>query len=162
MPWLFKKIRNAGASALSAPVFVGLLLLAAATLKLHQLVTEPYLSAVRGGVDAPLVALAIGAVELFLGTLLVTGFRGPRVRWATVALFLCFLVVSLTKAFGGAASCGCLGRIPVSPWWSAALDLGVLSALVWPRDAAWRNSCRSRRATTIAIAGSGVLSTLVD
>src|SRR5487761_1161130 len=53
----------------SVPMCAGLLLLGPAALKLHQLVTEPFLSFV-GGVGSRPVALAVTAIETFLGCML--------------------------------------------------------------------------------------------
>jgi len=140
----------------SIAMCVGLLLLGAATLKLHQLLTGPYLFG-GGGVDSRGIAIAFTTVEIFLGCMLVTGLCGPQVRWATVALFCCFLGVSLVKALSGAQSCGCFGRIPVSPWWAAIVDMAVLSALVWPDPTAWGQRTHPRRATASRLAAACVL-----
>ena len=51
---------------------------------------------------------------------------------AALACFTLFTGVSFFKALSGYATCGCFGRVPVNPWYTAILDLTiVLSLLRW-------------------------------
>ncbi|MBN2022776.1 MAG: hypothetical protein JW809_08260 [Pirellulales bacterium] len=100
---------------------LGLLLLAAAVLKAHQLATEPVLGA--GLLDSRWVLIATVEFELFFGLWLLAGLL-PRLTWAAaIGCFVLFAGVSLHKALSGAASCGCFGRVEVNPWYTCTLDV---------------------------------------
>jgi hypothetical protein len=84
--------------------------------------------------------------ESFLGLWLLSGLWARGARWTALAAFGVFFAVSLTKGLSGEASCGCFGPLPVSPQWSAGLDLGAIIALWllhpaesagWPPGALW-------------------------
>jgi len=79
-----------------------------------------------------LFLIGIVEFELLLGLLLLSGIL-PRFTWASSLIcFGGFALVSLYRALSGDASCGCFGRVPVSPWYTAILDLaGVLALLAW-------------------------------
>jgi hypothetical protein len=97
-------------------------LLIAASLKSYALITEP----VSGPLWQP---VALVAVEVFCGLALVLGLWPRQIRWGALAMFAAFLSFSLGKAFAGASSCGCLGKIDLSPWAAAFLDIAALLAL---------------------------------
>ena len=50
-------------------------------------------------------------------------------------LFASFAAISFTNALAGKASCGCAGSQQVSPWYSLALSLAMLTALALTRPA---------------------------
>jgi hypothetical protein len=109
-------------------ISLGALLLTSALLKTHELATAPLV--VTGLPASRWFLLAVVQTELLIGVLLIAGLW-PAYAWRTaLALFGAFGVVSLSKALAGAASCGCFGRVAVSPWFSAAVDVGALAALV--------------------------------
>ena len=86
-------------------------------------------SANVGGWPAGVEAAAV-AGELALAAWLVSGLWA-RAAWAAAALaFGLFGFVSLHKALAGAESCGCFGRLAVSPWVTLALDATLLTALL--------------------------------
>jgi hypothetical protein len=73
--------------------------------------------------------LAVAQYELFLGGWLLSG-RHRAAAWLTAAAtFAVFAVASFLSGWAGEASCGCLGSVPLLPWWAFAGDLVVLAAL---------------------------------
>ncbi len=115
----------------------GSLLLVAAGLTAHQLVSEGL-----GGLGSaersdgffifasPWLPLGAAVFEAGLGLLLSIGVWAKATRVACVAAFGVFATVSFYEAIGGEASCGCFGRLAVSPWWKFGVDVAVLGALV--------------------------------
>ena len=112
-------------------VTLGLLLILAAILKGHQLATEP----VPGTDIFESRWLLIAAVELELvfGFWLLAGHRPRATWWAALTCFGVFAIVSAFKTITGAESCGCFGRVVVSPWYTLALDVGAIAALAFAR-----------------------------
>lgn len=116
---------------LSYPVvsrFLAVLLLLAAVLKLNGLAVDP--AGRMGWFTATSFQIAIIEFELFLTVWLLWGKR-PIGSWmTTLVVFLIFACVSAYQGWIGRASCGCFGKLSVSPWYAFAIDLGVLVALV--------------------------------
>lgn len=63
-----------------------------------------------------------------------------RAEWATLVVFGAFTGYALRAAQDGRASCGCLGSVPVSPWFMLVVDglaVGLLTTTAdrraWPR-----------------------------
>lgn len=94
-------------------MILGLFLLTAAGLKAYQLATEP----VAG--SAPLawrwLVVAELAFEAGLGVWLLAGVWASASWGVTMGCFMLFACVSAWKGFQGEASCGCFGRVSVSP-----------------------------------------------
>ncbi len=116
---------------------LGLLLLIAAALKAHQLLTEP-LGAERIWSAWPLLIAQV-EFELVLGVWLLSGLF-KRTAW--VASFACvsgFSAITFHKGLTDAASCGCLRAVCVSRWITlTGLDLPALLALILFRPIALR------------------------
>jgi hypothetical protein len=107
---------------------LGLLLLAAAALKVHQLATEP--TAEEDWLTGRSFLTVWVEVEIVLGLWFVSSLA-RRLAWATaLACFSLFALVSLLKALEGEASCGCFGRLEVDPWYALVLDVGCIVALL--------------------------------
>lgn len=108
--------------------FVGLLLLAAAGLKAHELLAYP----VGGGhfLDSPFVVAVAVAGELVLGGWLIVGIYREWSWCIAVLSFIAFTGVTLHRILIGAESCGCFGRIVVNPRFTIALDLSILGVLL--------------------------------
>lgn len=86
------------------------------------------------GIPRWLTIAAIQA-ELVVGLLLISG-GWRRLAWpATFVLFAAFAAFSLYRALAGYESCGCFGPLKINPWWTLALDAGILTVLVaWRRE----------------------------
>jgi hypothetical protein len=106
---------------------LGLLLLVAALLKAQQLATSP-LPPTNWLSPRAMIFLVQG--ELFLGTWLLLDVVSRGLWWVSVSGFAAFALVSLQKALLGYASCGCFGRMEISPWWTLLLDLSAVAALL--------------------------------
>jgi len=104
------------------PILCGGILLTAATLKTEQIFAE-------GIIGSPWLAAFLIGVELYLGWALVFRFVPPVTRRLGLALFGCFLIVSVYHVTVGAKSCGCFGGISLSPLLAVALDLACLAGL---------------------------------
>jgi thiol-disulfide isomerase/thioredoxin len=107
---------------------LGLLLLTAAVLKGHELLTVPLANGDLWSWRAFLIFQV--EFELALGVWLVSGLF-PRLAWlAALLCFGLFCAVTLYKGLTGAASCGCFGRVHVNPWVTLlAVDLPAVAAL---------------------------------
>jgi hypothetical protein len=107
---------------------LGLLLLAAAVLKGHELLTVPV-----AGKDLwswrPFLIFQV-EFELALAIWLLSGLL-KKAAWLTSLLcFSLFSMITLYKAITGAASCGCFGSVHVNPWITLlAIDLPAVIAL---------------------------------
>ena len=108
---------------------LGLLLLVAGGLKVHQLATEPV--AAGAGVFAARGWLIVMAeAEIVFGLWMLGGLL-PRLTWAAaLGCFSLFCGVALYKGLGGVASCGCFGKLSINPWYTLALDVAAVGALV--------------------------------
>jgi len=107
---------------------LGLLLLVAGILKAYQLATEPVANrdifSYRWSMTAQVYFELIFSVWLLRGL-------DKRLTWlAAVGCFLLFSGVTLYKALSGSASCGCFGKIEVSPWCTLVLDVPAVAALL--------------------------------
>ena len=100
------------------PRVVGLVLVAAATLKLWR-------------PEAPTpVGSHFAAGEIILGVLLILGIAKTVTLRVTAACFASFAVYAVTQAVAGAETCSCFGAVVVHPWAVAAFDVAVLSCLL--------------------------------
>jgi len=108
-----------------------------ASMKLYGLMVDPYKTP---GVYPALFVIAAQA-ELVLAFWLLSGWRARACRVACVGLFMLFAIVSYGLAINGQASCGCLGLVPVSPWWTLGINLLAILLLIVnrPVEGRWRN-----------------------
>ncbi|MCF7972765.1 MAG: hypothetical protein K9N55_03010 [Phycisphaerae bacterium] len=93
---------------------LGVLLMAAALLKAHELLTLPTANKDLWSYR-PFLILQVEC-ELALGLWLLSGLWKRAAWWIALLCFGLFSGITLTKALTGAASCGCFGRIQVNPW----------------------------------------------
>lgn len=100
---------------------IAAILLIAAILKAHQLLTEPLLAGHRG------LSVLLVQLELLFAIWLLAGRSARLARMAVIILFLVFAVVSLYRGISGESSCGCFGAVKVSPWISLLLDVLVIA-----------------------------------
>ncbi len=107
---------------------LGLLLLTAAALKGHELLTVPTIHRDFWS-WRPFLIFEV-EFELALGLWLLSGLF-QRLAWlAALLCFGLFCSVTLYKGLTGAASCGCFGRVHVNPWVTLlAVDLPAVAAL---------------------------------
>ncbi len=113
---------------------LGLLLLTAAVLKGHELLTTP----VKGDtlLNSRWFQIFQAEFELVMGLGLLSGLY-KRLAWlASVACFSLFCCVTLYKGLSGAESCGCFGNVHVNPWTTLfAIDIpAVVLLLVFRPD----------------------------
>jgi hypothetical protein len=127
------------------------LLLAAASLKTHQLIIE-WISATEAKRD-PLLLPQI-AFEVTVGLLLLWK-RSEGIRLLTLVTFAAFAYVALYRAISGASSCGCFGKLSVNPFSTAIADLVIVAAfaLVTPRGCPRRARRQGFLLAVIAITG---------
>ena len=109
-------------------MFTACVLLAAAGLKGYQLSTEPI--AASGWLSNRLLLATGVEFEILLGAWLLSGVRRRLSWWTAGAAFGLFSVVTLYKGVSGELSCGCFGRVEISPWYTLILDIGLLAALI--------------------------------
>jgi uncharacterized membrane protein YphA (DoxX/SURF4 family) len=108
--------------------FVAAVLLIAAGLKAHQLVTVPSLSA--GLFHARSFNILVVEFELFFGIWLIFGLL-PKLTWlVSIACFVTFALVVWFRFFTGEVSCGCFGRVEVPPLYTAMFDLAMIGMLI--------------------------------
>lgn len=79
------------------------------------------------------IAIALCALEIILGALLILGIAGRKVAWGLLLLIIFFTFLTFYSAFFEVVkSCGCFGdAIPLTPWESFIKDI-VLLALIIP------------------------------
>lgn len=111
---------------------LGVTLLAAAALKGYELATSPVASGDGLWNSRPLLIAAV-EYELVLGVWLLAGWRPVWAHRVALATFALFAAVALYKAHSGDASCGCFGRLTVSPWLTFGFDTLAVAALAVAR-----------------------------
>jgi hypothetical protein len=112
----------------------GAVLIIASALKIHQLLTEPVISA--GFWESWLFTVIQIPLELGLGIWLVSGLFRKAGWLLSLVAFTGFIGITIAKWWTGAASCGCFGVVLVKPWITlTAIDmpLFVLLAIFRPR-----------------------------
>jgi hypothetical protein len=114
-------------------VVLGLFLLVTAGLKIHGVYTDPYSQ--ESILLTPRLLVALIEIEIVLGLWLLSGLA-PRAAWlASLVFFTLGAAANLYMAFEGQRSCGCFGRVEVSPWLSLTLDVAAVAALLTLRPA---------------------------
>ena len=127
-------------------IALGMLLVAAAALKGHELATVPFPH--HRLFSARWMLIVLVDAELVFGLWLFWGFRPVFTRWVGLWWFGLLCVASGLAVLSGSKNCGCFGRLSIDPMYSLLLDTFAFAAL-------W--SCRpcrpvSRRATTFRLA----------
>ncbi len=108
-------------------VICGIVLLAAAALKAQGLALNPFSE--DSFLASPRLQIATIEVEILLGLWLLSGLGQRAARLAALGFFAILATVSVYMVLEGQASCGCFGRIQVSPWLSFLVDIGLIAAL---------------------------------
>ncbi len=127
---------------------LGVLLIVAALLKGHQLMTEPVVDRNIWSYR-PFLIFQVES-ELALGIWLSSKLFG-RIAWFVAVLcFGLFCCVTFYKALTGTASCGCFGKVHVNPWITlAVIDLPAVVALLTFRPRSTIAYLRSSAATVL-------------
>ena len=100
-------------------------------MKAIQLAAVPVLG--EGLLNARWFTFCLVEFELGFGLWLLAGSFPRLTRFAVIALFFIFGLVSCYKALSGEASCGCFGAAKVPPLWTTLLDAAlVIFALCSP------------------------------
>lgn len=106
---------------------LGVVLLTAAALKGHQLATS--LVAAAGILTSRWFLIALVEFEFALGIWLLSGLYQQLSRRSSIACMAVFGAVSIARALAGSTSCGCLGAVEISPWWTAGFDFAAALSL---------------------------------
>jgi hypothetical protein len=69
-------------------------------------------------------------VEVLLGLWLLSGMHPRLSWWVTLSFFAILAGMSFLLAWQGQASCGCFGKVEVNPWYTFALDVVIVVAMV--------------------------------
>lgn len=133
-------------------VLLAMLLLVSAGLKTHELATEP-VPAGPSVLDSRWVLSAVVQFEILFGFWLVFGLHPIGTRRLAIVCFVAFACVALYKGISGEPSCGCFGRVQVSPWYTLALDLAVVAALVCCRPATGQSTSAGQPASSTELPG---------
>ncbi len=119
---------------------LGLLLLAAAGLKLSGMNVAPF--AQYGWLTAPGVQTLAVLWEVTLGLWLLSGAYRAGAWLAALGTFAAFAAVSGYLGWIGQANCGCFGVVRASPWHAFAVDVAALVLLALARPD-WRAVSRA-------------------
>lgn len=94
---------------------------------MHGLIVDPY------GQDnflaLPWLQVLTIEVEVLLGLWLLSRFHERLAWYVTLLFFIALAAISFTLASQGQASCGCFGKVEVNPWWTFALDAGIITVM---------------------------------
>ncbi len=115
-------------------VAAGGILLVSAVLKSYQLGVESTLEASL--LTSRWFLAGVVEFEILLGLCLVYGVFVRSVWLTTITCFSVFACVSLYKGLFGYESCGCFGRVSVSPWCTLVLDVLVVGVFLRHRPSA--------------------------
>jgi hypothetical protein len=109
-------------------MILGLVLLIAAAFKGYQLSTEPTLE--KGLLSSRWFLILEVEFEIAFGLLLLSGLY-RRLAWlAAIACFSIFSFVTFYKGISGEATCGCFGKVEISPWYTLIFDLAAVIMLL--------------------------------
>jgi Protein of unknown function (DUF1573)/Peptidase C39 family len=106
---------------------LGVLLIVAAVLKGYHAAHDGAPSAQVFNSTKLYVLLVVA--EYLLGLWLLTGLYRKVTRLATMLVFLGLTEAALWLAITGQSSCGCLGRVQLSPWFAVGIDVAIFVGL---------------------------------
>jgi hypothetical protein len=140
-------------------ISLGALLFTAAGLKIHGLMSGA--TTYEDLIGSPRLQVFVIEVELLVGLLLISG-KARRAAWVVaLALFALLGATSFYLGIVGQQSCGCLGRLQVSPWWTFATDIAVIGALLLFRPNTTRQSSALPWASQVVRVAAGGIAILV-
>jgi hypothetical protein len=139
-------------------ITIACLLLAAAFLKIHEMLTVPFFA--LHPLDKQWLRVTAICGEGVLGIWLLSGVRLKTATAVTVVCFSVFFVYATFEAIYGAASCGCFGRLQTKPWITAGMDLSIL-LLIWRfglrNPIRWNNASKQGMKVVAVLFPVGVL-----
>jgi uncharacterized membrane protein YphA (DoxX/SURF4 family) len=139
-------------------VATGAVLIGAAVLKATQ-GTAAQEATFPAWLNAPPVLAVAVIAETLLGAALLAGLWPRVVRRVAILVFCVFTIVAAAKWIEHQRSCGCFGRVPVPPLYTAVFDASAVAGLILVRPAPGvdqRGSSRRRVAVAaIVVAGVG-------
>jgi len=127
----------------AVPIFIGVVVLAAAMLKAHHAATADI--AATSILNTRWFRVCTVLFELAFGLWLVSGFYERITRWLAIAVFAGLFEVSLYLHLVNAPTCGCFGRLNVLPWQAMLLDLMCIGLLVAWQPGVGLEAIRHRR-----------------
>jgi hypothetical protein len=109
------------------------------------------------------------AVEISLSAWMISGLFPIAARWVALLCFGVFAITSLEKAMAGEPSCGCFGRVAISPWFTFLFDFAAMAALLTLSAGSSRHAASRRvvswsgvAARVSALACVGFLAVAID
>jgi hypothetical protein len=119
--------------------YLGGLLTIASILKANLLLTDP---------PGPSLwfQVMLAEIELALGLAFLLRVHPRLLRWVCIFLFSGFMVISVSEALSGEQTCGCFGRLAVTPLAAALIDLSALLFL-WR----WRPAAGTTRISGVVL-----------
>lgn len=117
-------------------VFIALVLLFAAGMKVHQMATQPMRPAgpEAGFLEQVLADRGFNLFEIhfefILAAWLLSGWARRPAWLASLGCFALFCLITLHKHLAGEASCGCFGAATVPPIYTMILDVGIVLILI--------------------------------
>ena len=114
------------------------MLLVAGGLKAHALIFHP-LAPGSPLLTRPMEQL-LCVFEVLLAVWLISGWQRPLAWITAVVTFAVFAAGSGWLAWQGHSSCGCFGKLSMSPTYTLAIDVAILALLLlaWPSRSEWR------------------------
>src|SRR5438552_1889645 len=100
---------------------LGLLLLAASGMKAYGWAVNPVSE--LGFFSSPVFSVLLIEFEFALGLWLICGGNSVTAWLAAVVSFGVFAAVNVYSGVEGQASCGCFGKLSLSPWLALAMDV---------------------------------------
>lgn len=114
---------------------LGLLLVTTGILKYHELFTVGLAPG-----RPPWVAAVVAAVECLFGTWMIFGVSPRLTRCLAIGVFLGLFHIVLIKLSERSATCGCYGRLQISPWVALTIDAVAVVALLAARPRAMESA----------------------
>jgi len=114
-------------------VLLAFLLLSAAGLKIYGLVVDPLFEG--SAFASPRLNIVTIELEVLLGLWLLSGMS-LGIAWVVAEVFFFGLAcISAYMALTGQRSCGCFGRVAVTPWLAFTIDVAAITMLFLFRPA---------------------------
>ncbi len=106
-------------------IFVPVLLLITATLKLIKFMDSPY----DGFLGSPILEISSIFLEYLLATLILSSYKENIALLLSKVMFFSYAIVGIANIYGGQSTCGCLGLIDVSVKYMLALNTFIFCSL---------------------------------